>query len=149
MRPNFNSAFSLVEITLAVGIVAFAFVSVFSLVPIGLDVLRVALDTSVRSQIVQRLVSEAQQTDFDVLQRNEQTLRYFDDEGTESSAVESIYTALLSVKPASESPSAAASPNLLTVTVKVAKNPGRAAQPFAPGSRIPFATHVAFVARNQ
>ncbi len=61
------SGFSLVEVALAIGIVAFAFVALMSLLPAGLTTFRRALDVSICSQIAQRIVSEAQQVDFDVL----------------------------------------------------------------------------------
>jgi uncharacterized protein (TIGR02598 family) len=85
-----------VEVTLAIGIVAFAFVALFALLPVGLSTFRQAMDTSVTAQIFQRIVSEAQETDFDSLLasaelkgkgRNNQyyvfPLRYFDDQGNE------------------------------------------------------------------
>jgi uncharacterized protein (TIGR02598 family) len=85
-----------VEVTLAIGIVAFAFVALFALLPVGLTTFRQAMDTSVTAQIFQRIVSEAQETDFDSLLvsaeekgkgRNNQyyvfPLRYFDDQGNE------------------------------------------------------------------
>lgn len=61
------AGFSLVEVALAIGIVAFAFVALMSLLPAGLTTFRRALDTSICTQIAQRIVSEAQQADFDVL----------------------------------------------------------------------------------
>jgi uncharacterized protein (TIGR02598 family) len=85
----------LIEVVLAVGIVAFAFISLFSLIPLGMGVFREAMDTSVSAQIVQRIASDAQETEFDTLidpARNGGTsagdwfvlpLRYFDDQGSE------------------------------------------------------------------
>ncbi|MDQ3622245.1 MAG: Verru_Chthon cassette protein B [Verrucomicrobiota bacterium] len=86
------SGFSLVEVVLAVGIVAFGFVAVLGLLPVGMNVFRQAIDTSVSAQIVQRVVSDAQQTEFDALLNNAETTtgefyvlpaRYFDDQGNE------------------------------------------------------------------
>ena len=94
-RRRARAAFSLVEVVLAIGIVAFAFVALFSLLPIGMGVFREAMDTSVSAQIVQRIVSDAEETDFDVLKDDPGNskggdgnyfalpLRYFDDQGTE------------------------------------------------------------------
>jgi uncharacterized protein (TIGR02598 family) len=62
-----TAAFSLVEIALAIGIIAFAFVALMSLLPAGLTTFRRALDVSICTQIAQRIVSEAQESDFDVL----------------------------------------------------------------------------------
>ena len=88
-----QDGFSLVEVVLCIGIVAFAFLAIFSLLPIGMGIFHEAMDTSVSAQIVQRVVSDAEQTDFDVLKDvpgNEKTgnyyvlpLRYFDDQGFE------------------------------------------------------------------
>lgn len=100
-RSN-GKGFSLVEVTLAIGIVAFAFVALFSLIPVGLTTFRQAMDTSVGAQIAQRVVSDAQQTDFDALVPTEEgqnnleveiggagnqyyvlPIRTFDEQGTE------------------------------------------------------------------
>lgn len=61
------SGFSLVEVALAIGIVAFAFVALMSLLPAGLTTFRRALDISICTQIAQRIVSECHQVDFDIL----------------------------------------------------------------------------------
>ena len=65
-RPR-EKGFSLVEVVLAVGVIAFAFVAILGLLPAGLTQFRQAIDNSVTSQIAQRIIMEAQQTDFDVL----------------------------------------------------------------------------------
>src|SRR2546430_586204 len=62
-----KAAFSLVEVVTSIGIAAFAFISVLGLIPTGLNTFRQAVDTSVGSQIMQRVINEAQQTDFDRL----------------------------------------------------------------------------------
>lgn len=88
-------AFSLVEVVLAIGVVAFAFVAIFSLLPVGMGVFREAMDTSVSAQIVQRVVGDATETEFDSLIDPAKNggasagnyyalpVRYFDDQGTE------------------------------------------------------------------
>ncbi len=100
-----SAGFSLVEVALAIGIVAFAFVALLSLLPAGLTTFRRALDISICTQIAQRIVSEAQQADFDVLTDKENLpasapgrdysfrmhrpgttevwVRYFDEQGNE------------------------------------------------------------------
>ncbi len=101
--PARNSAFTLVETAMAVGIVAFAFVTLMALVPAGLTTFRRSVDVSVCAQIAQRVLDDAGETDFDTL-IDQQTLeqsnpaegftfrapkinapgfRYFDDQGTE------------------------------------------------------------------
>ncbi len=60
-------AFSLVEVTIAIGIVAFAFVALVGVLPVGLQTFRRAVDASVSAQITQRIINDIQQTDFDIL----------------------------------------------------------------------------------
>jgi len=62
-----RSGFSLVEVVLAVGVISFAFVAILGLLPAGLTQFRQAMDNSVASQIAQRILMDAQQSDFDVL----------------------------------------------------------------------------------
>jgi uncharacterized protein (TIGR02598 family) len=100
-----SAGFSLVEVTVSIGIVAFAFVALFGLIPTGLTTFRQAMDSSIGSQIAQRVISDVQQTDFDVLideanlpnypaappadytfrapRISAPAFRYFDDQGTE------------------------------------------------------------------
>jgi len=60
-------AFSLIEVVLAVGVVAFAFVAILGLIPAGMGQFRQAVDTSVCAQIAQRVINDAQQADFSTL----------------------------------------------------------------------------------
>jgi uncharacterized protein (TIGR02598 family) len=62
-----RSGFSLVEVVLAVGVISFAFVAILGLLPAGLSQFRQAMDNSIASQIAQRIIMDAQQSDFDVL----------------------------------------------------------------------------------
>lgn len=98
-----QSGFSLVEMALAVGIVAFAFVAILGLLAGGFGEFRNGLDSTVCSQISQKVINEAQQTDFTTLitppqetsvtaedQNNPQftfqqtvKFRYFDEQGAE------------------------------------------------------------------
>jgi uncharacterized protein (TIGR02598 family) len=96
-----SRAFSLVEVVLAVGVVSFAFVAILGLIPAGLAQFRQAMDISVCAQIAQRVISDAQQTDFDILTQSADArssaanftfvaptidgplLRYFDEAGNE------------------------------------------------------------------
>lgn len=76
-------AFSLVEVTLALGIAAFGLVAAVGLIPVGLTTMRDAMDDTARSMISDRIAGEAALTSFDNLDAKYgggQTL-YFDDEG--------------------------------------------------------------------
>lgn len=86
------SAFSLVETAIALGIVGFALVALMGMLPVGLSSFRQSIDTTVCAQIVQRIVSDAEQSDFDILSKRAASsdatffvlaTRYFDDQGNE------------------------------------------------------------------
>jgi uncharacterized protein (TIGR02598 family) len=132
-RLSSPTAFSLVEITLAIGIVAFAFVALLGLVPVGLGSFRQSLDTSVRSQIVQRIATEAQQTDFKLLQKLEDANRYYDDEGTEvrpDEKARSIYTVKIELPTKGQTIAGESkSENLAIVLITIAYDPARVAAP--------------------
>ena len=66
VSPHYRG-FSLVEVVIAVGVVSFAFVAILGLIPAGMSQFRQAMDTSASAQIAQRVIGDAQQTDFDVL----------------------------------------------------------------------------------
>ena len=68
-----RAGFSLIEVTLSIGIVAFAFISLFGLVPTGLNVFRASIDTTIGTQIAQEVTDIAQQTDFATLTNNSPT----------------------------------------------------------------------------
>jgi uncharacterized protein (TIGR02598 family) len=62
-----EGAFSLVEISLAIAIVAFAFVALLGLLPPGMNNFRMAMDVQTSTEIFQRVIADAQETDFDTL----------------------------------------------------------------------------------
>lgn len=109
-RQSGTAGFTLVEVALAIGIVAFAFVTLLALLPAGNTAFRRSIDMVVCSQIAQRVISEAQQADFRTLidirdpvtgrtktqaspdrenftfrgpTRGQPAFRYFDDQGRE------------------------------------------------------------------
>lgn len=156
LKARMQRGFSLVEVALAVAIFAFAFVGIFALLPAGLNQFHQALNTSVASQITQRILSEAQESDFDsliaggtgdanetILAKNaldpSSTVRWFDEQANElTSASGAIYHALTRVTPASALPKTGTStldnPHIATVTVQVANNPSGRALAFESGS---------------
>ncbi len=83
---NQNRAFSLVEVTLALGIMAFAFTAVFGMLPMGLQTFRDSADKTRSVQIAQRLVAEVQQTPFSNLPNLYNTVRFYDIDGEELAA---------------------------------------------------------------
>ncbi len=107
LLPHRNAGFSLIEVALAIAVVAFAFVALLGLLPAGLTTFRRALDISICTQIAQRIVSDAQGADFDIVtdqadlpdadktlktefsfrapkaKEGEQGIRFFDEQGNE------------------------------------------------------------------
>lgn len=164
-----RGAFSLVEVTLAIGVVAFAFVALVGMLPVGLQTFRRAVDASVGAQIAQRVVNDVQQTDFDLLVGGntgkflfQSATRYFDDQGSEvSGSASAIYHVKTWITPATvlpysggSAPSEANNENLATVTIQIANNPGnRAIGTDATGMwsdpAFGIVTAEAFVARNR
>ncbi len=79
-----NAAFSLVEVTMAIGIIAFAFVALFGLLPTGMQTFRAAIDTSNEAWIMQNINSMVQTTDFSGIKdldfKISREIYYFDEE---------------------------------------------------------------------
>lgn len=143
---------------MAIGIVSFAFVGVLGLIPTGLNASRQAMDVSVGSQIAQRVINEAQQTDFSVLTSATGTNpRYFDEQGNEVTAADPhvIYWVNTQIKPATSIPcTSGTNGSLATVTIQVANNPGkRTINPGNSGpwsdSRFPMFTTSALVSESK
>ncbi len=111
---------------MALGIIAFALIPLFSLVPMGLNTFRSSMDRSVSARITQQIISKARQTEFENLTALK-SLRYFTDEGDETTATSStkIYIAQTNVEmqvviPGSELFS---NPSIAKVRVKVIHSP--------------------------
>ena len=84
-RRNRSGGFSLVEVALAIGIIAFAFVALFALIPTGLTTFRSAIDNSNETWIMQGMNSMVQTTDFKLIEglsfESSGEIYYFDEEG--------------------------------------------------------------------
>ena len=162
-----QAAFSLVEVALALGIVAFAMIPVIGLLPIGLASYRKGMDLSVGAQITQRIIDEAQQSDFETLTGNQTSpfagpVRYFSTQGEELTAGQPgiIYRVNTRIAPSTALPGAAgttggaANLDIATVTVQVANNPGNRAETsdagglWIPTQTLPLTTASTYVARN-
>jgi len=97
IRVSRIAGFSLVEVSLALVVVAVALVALLGLMPSGMSNFRTALDAQVAGEIFQRVVADAQETDFDTLIKSgtdtekggasqqfyRLPLRHFDNQGTE------------------------------------------------------------------
>lgn len=75
------SAFSLIEVVLALGIISFAYVAIFGLFPAGMQTYRAAMDTGNEGRIVQDVLSRAQAAHFRNLDALAQASLSYDDEG--------------------------------------------------------------------
>jgi uncharacterized protein (TIGR02598 family) len=129
------AAFSLVETTLAIGVVAFALVAMLGLMPVGLTSFREAMDASTSSRIIQRVSAELRQGTSVVAQ---QPILYFDEQGDETTAnaqdgKKALYHVNTLVQTATSLPGGASS-SLNTVTVEIVKNPRSEAVPRDPST---------------
>lgn len=115
---SYRCGFSLVEVTLALGIVAFALLSITGLMSTGLKNFASATDRSTMSRITATLAHDVLNGDFDAALSN---VRYFSVEGVEVPSAQvgnSVYQAQLLTVPD------ASNPHTKTVLVQVAHNPG-------------------------
>lgn len=62
MTKAANSAFSLVEVTIALGLMAFALVALFGLVPVGLTANQNSVEMNTMSNIAQNIVADLRST---------------------------------------------------------------------------------------
>ena len=63
-RPGSAAAFTLVEIAIAIGILAVSLVALMGMMPAGLSNFRKAMDISITAQIAQRLMHDMEQAEF-------------------------------------------------------------------------------------
>ncbi len=138
--PRFSTrAFSLVEVSLALGIISFAFVALLGLIPVGLGSAATAIDATVETQIMQRVTTMARQAKFSELAKLdrhpgqeengvEKPDFFFDEQATEVvgdaeiAAQDYVYTAAVTLKESTEVPSDQASlsnPNLATINIHI------------------------------
>jgi uncharacterized protein (TIGR02598 family) len=110
--------FSLIEVTMALGIVAFAFMAVISLLPIGLGRLRDAVNTTVQAQIVQAVSARA--SVGDVAAMDDLTL-YFDDQAMETVAGSetALYEVRTTVAPSVQVPGDGVNERIKALTVSI------------------------------
>jgi len=62
-----KAAFSLVEVLLAIGIVSFALLTIFGLIPVGLEAMNSATQSTVQSDIMKTIYSQLESTPFSEL----------------------------------------------------------------------------------
>ncbi len=157
-----SDGFSLVEIALAVGIVAGAIVTIMSLLPQGMNIFRQSINYSVGSHIAQAIINQAQQSDFNALTANPgvaRPVRYFDDQGNEMKTATDpfvVYHVNTQFIATTTFPGATVkNASVATVTIQVANNPGNQTFSLPSGTLLwadtnkqPIVTYSSLVARN-
>lgn len=137
-----HDAFSLIEVTLAIGVMAFALLAIFGLIPVGLGTFRNAKDISITSQIEEKIFSEVKSMTFDNLTNSSRYQpaslgtvyqfpeRFFTEDGTETSAADAttIYHVNIRVVPVTTPLEKSGGTNLsnvdlASVTIQVAYDP--------------------------
>lgn len=89
-----SSGFSLIEVVIAIGIVASVLVALLGLFGLGMDTMREAINEQVEARIMQSVNSDLQASDFDRLQDMESEQYFFDEEGTRvRSGRDAVYAA--------------------------------------------------------
>jgi uncharacterized protein (TIGR02598 family) len=114
---RFPHGFSLIEVTIALGVFAFAMIPIIGLVSSGMKSLRGSMDEGVRGEIVRKVVAEAGRVPYTNLSTAfNNRLFYFDDEGVQqaSSNAQTIFVASNSVY-------AATPPSLITSDTNIAQ----------------------------
>ncbi len=84
--------FSLIEVTLALGVTAVALVTLLGMVPVGLNTFRTSIETTVRTDITRRIIADLQQTPFASISNSTKDY-FFTDEGipTTNRTADSIF----------------------------------------------------------
>lgn len=112
------------EVALALGIVAMAFIPVLGLLPVGLSTSKQAMDTTLEAQIAQKMSGLAVQADFSNLESLSSSTRYyFDDQGNGSTADRAIYGVGMEVATSTKLPTSdplgSSTDRLATVTIHI------------------------------
>lgn len=83
-KPLAGRAFSLVEVAMALGIMSVVVTSLLALMPVGLNIFRDSLETSVQADIMRHLSTEFRETPFNEIAAVEPAnMRLFSDAGAE------------------------------------------------------------------
>lgn len=92
-----KSGFSLVEVVLALGICSFSMMAIVGMIPVGLSTFNDAMNTTVQSQIVQRLAGDVLLTDYSSLTGSAGAPHYYNEQGLPTSQASSdvVYVAVI------------------------------------------------------
>lgn len=118
-----NRGFNLVEVSVALGVFAFAITGIIGLLPLSIQTHRDALYTMAMSRIEQQLISEVLLTESSRITQMDGLERVFDREGREITDSESsaspaaIYRARVEVMPVNMPGASASSPAMRRVNI--------------------------------
>jgi len=153
-NAGFSPGFSLIEVVMAIGVVAFALVALLGLLPTGLKTFKSTMNTAVGSQIAERVFNDMQVTDWTNLVS---TNRYYDEQGSElsnSNALNCIYWVQVNIVTNSTTGTNSTtfmgntSVNLYTISVLIANNPGHSTTAFS-GTNPNTLTFTSLMGRNR
>ncbi|HEX4084411.1 MAG TPA: hypothetical protein VHY22_05860 [Chthoniobacteraceae bacterium] len=122
-----RSAFTLIEVCVALGVMVFAATAMLGLLSTGITRLGGQMDASQGQNILQQVLIEARQMPFPQLAAMGTYKRYFTYEGDmfDTSGPQTVYTAIVTVGGSTPPPGGATpSTTLATLTVQIRKTPG-------------------------
>lgn len=126
-RPRQNLGFSLIEICVAVGIVATVMVALLGMIPTGLNTVNEAADTMAEIRIAQQVIGEMQMADWQDVDKWDSKPYYYDVEGNKLDSPEAgivKYTCRVEIRRDFSLPLADENRYLKGITVKVASKRG-------------------------
>jgi uncharacterized protein (TIGR02598 family) len=126
-----SPGFSLVEVTLAMGLVSFSLVALMGMLPVGLSNFRTAMELQTQSRIVQAIAAEIQLTPFSAIAAGgyqDDFPRYYNEEGVPVAAAEGLYTVTAAAPAGVDLPGAPNNPEMRLLTFGIVKKtaPGAA-----------------------
>lgn len=130
-----TGGFTLIEVCVAVGVMAFAAIAMMGLLSTGVTQLGSSMDANQGQNILKQVLLEAREMPFPQLAAMGTYKRYFTYDGDMYSnpSTQTVYTALVTVGPRTGMPGGGATSNTLaTVTVEIRKTPGGADTPGTP-----------------
>lgn len=157
-QGTFHQAFSLVEVVLAVGIMALGVVTILGLLPHGLEMSRKTANEMAEVRIVEHIIGELQSSDWANFNNGLEQTRFFDDQGlelpdlsTSESRFMLSYVAKVEVPqldvylPTNNAPQL--SPHLRRVTIKLIAAPLVDFNFNSPSPGVPVKVHSQLIAR--